>query len=88
MNLSRIIFPCAQQDGRGVRPWVACLAQAILDQVQKFLVDARVGGQFRMKGCGERASLADDDRIRAFGGENFDTFTDMDNFGRADEDHF
>ena len=51
-------------------------------------MDAGVGGEFGVeRGC-HRSSLADGYGVRAFGGDDFYTFSDMFNFGSADEDHF
>jgi len=51
-------------------------------------VDAGVGREFGVKSCGHGSSLPDNDGIAAFGGEDFNAFSDVDDLGGADENHF
>src|SRR5256885_16776008 len=51
-------------------------------------MDASVFGQFGMESRGHGSSLPNHDRIRTFGGEDFDPFAYLGDFGGADEDHF
>jgi len=50
-------------------------------------MDAGVFAEFRMESCGHYFSLADGDRIVAFGGDDFDSGADAFDLGGADEDH-
>jgi hypothetical protein len=51
-------------------------------------VDAGIVGEFGVKRGGHGFSLADSDRIGAFGGEDFYAFSDVFDFRGAYEDHF
>ena len=51
-------------------------------------MDAGIFGEFRMEGRSHRSSLPDGDGIGTLGGKDLDAFSDMGNFGRADENHF
>jgi len=51
-------------------------------------VDAGIVGEFGVKRGGHGFSLADGDRIGAFGGEDFYAFADVFDFRGAYEDHF
>jgi len=48
----------------------------------------RVFGEFRVEGCGHRASLPDGDWVGAFGCDHFNACAYALDLGGADEDHF
>ena len=49
---------------------------------------SRIVGEFGVEGCGHGSSLPDGDRVRSFGGDDFDGGSDAGNLWGADEDHF
>ena len=51
-------------------------------------MDAGVAGKFGVEGGGHDSSLPDGDRVGTFGGDYFYPFSDVLDFGGADEDHF
>jgi hypothetical protein len=57
------------------------------DDVQEELVDARVGGELRVKGSGEDVAVADEDREAVAGGEGLYSRTNSADARGADEDH-
>ena len=64
------------------------LAYAIPNHIEKCPVDAGVGREFGMKRGGHGSSLPDNDGIAAFGGEDFNAFSNVDDPGGTDENHF
>lgn len=57
-------------------------------EIEEGLVDAGVVGEFGVECGGHGSSLPDGHGVGAFGGENFDAFTDVRDFRSTDEDHF
>jgi len=51
-------------------------------------VNPGVGRKFGVKSCGHGSSLLYHDGIAAFGGQDFNAFSDVDDLGGADENHF
>jgi hypothetical protein len=61
---------------------------AIGHEIEEGLVDTGVVGEFGVEGGGHGSALPDDHGVGAFGGEDFDAFSDVRNSGSTDEDHF
>jgi hypothetical protein len=68
---------------RAVQVWIDASGE-----FDKQLVHTAVGRKLRMKGRGHGVSLADQSGMAFAKGEGFDTGTDLDDPGSADEDHF
>ena len=72
--------------------WVASscklLSMASADEIEEDLVDARVVGEFGMKGRGHDSSLPDGYRVVAFSSDDFDSRPDALDLWSADENHF
>jgi hypothetical protein len=57
-------------------------------EIEEGLVDTGVVGEFGVECDGHRSSLPDGHGVGAFGGEDFDAFSDVRNLRSTDEDHF
>src|SRR6201993_3387401 len=92
--------PTAKGESQNPRPLFAHIAKrrmgltldvflllAVLDQVQKSLVNSGVFGKLGVESGRHGSSLLDGDGIGSFCGEHFDAISDVGNLRRSDEDH-